>query len=214
MTQSVRVPRPLASAGLLGAAIALATSVLGLTAEPVHAVVPNKGDVYVGLDNGMVGAHGTDRIDRGGDQCTLYYTSEGSLIRRFNICTNTQMSDFAMAPSGPCYAHRVRPNGEVLLTCSTAIYRFGPAGNLLQIYPGAALNPSTQLLVSLNLDPDNSTFWTADAPSRVYRVDITTGTQVPPFSFSIPSIVGGLAVVGEPGQAPGPGPSPTPSPIP
>jgi sugar lactone lactonase YvrE len=156
-----------------------------------------------------VGPEGTNWIDLGGDQCTLYYTSGGTLIRRFNVCTNSQMSDFATAPSGPCYAHRVRPNGEVLVTCSSAVYRFSPAGDLLQTYSGLSLSPSTVLLVTLNLDPDNRTFWTADAPSRVFRVDIPTGVQV--FTFPIPSIVGGLAVVGEPHQMPTPPPIPVPT---
>jgi sugar lactone lactonase YvrE len=316
MIQPVRIARRPVLAGLLVAAAALVSFSLGLTAKPVRAVVPDRGDLYVGLDNGMVGHYrstglhvetldsmtgsakstglcfdasgnlistqlqantisefnadgslaashfgagynqgpesctvnaageilvgqsggthqvlkldrsgrllaayaptvgpqGTDWINLGADQCTLYYTSRGAVIRRFNVCTNSQMSDFAMAPTSPCYAHRVRPNGEVMLTCSTAVYRFGPAGNLLQTYSSLSLNPSTLLLLSLNLDPDNQTFWTADAPSRVYHVDIPTGTQIG--TFPIPSIVGGLAVVGEPGQAPSPGPSPTATPTP
>ena len=317
MTSGSARPRPLTVAGVLGAGIALAALALGLTVQPVRAVVPSKGDLYVGLDNGKIGHYtnagvsvgplldsthgaskstgmcfdssgnlfsaqfqantlskfnsagsltaanfgsgynqgpescevnalgqiligqangnhqllkldgagnllatysptvgpgGTDWIDLGGDQCTLYYTSGGTLVRRFDVCTNSQMSDFASAPSGPCYAHRVRPNGEVLLTCSAAIYRFGPAGNLLQTYPGALLAPRPEVLISLNLDPDNVTFWTADAPSRVYRVDIATGVQTN--TFPIPSIVGGMAVVGEPRQLPSPAPTPTPSPTP
>jgi hypothetical protein len=158
-----------------------------------------------------VGPGGTDWIDLGGDQCTLYYTSQGLVIRRFNVCTNSQMSDFATAPSGPCFAHRVRPNGEVLLTCSAAIYRFGPTGNVLQTY-GSSLRPQPGVLISLNLDPDNATFWTADAPSRVYRVDIASGLLI--YTFPIQSIVGGLAVVGEPQQTPGPRPTPTSTPGP
>jgi sugar lactone lactonase YvrE len=306
--------RPRAVAGLFAAGVALTAIALGLTAQPVRAVVPDKGDLYVGLDNGVVqhytntghtrgtpmdsmtgsikstgmcfdasgnlfstqlsantvskfsasgalisshfgsgynqgpescvvnaagqilvgqagGSHdvlkfdssgnliarysptvgpgGTDWIDLGGDQCTLYYTSLGSVVRRFNVCTNSQMSDFATAPSGPCYAHRVRPNGEVLLTCSDDIYRFDPAGHKFQSYRDS-LQPAPGVLVSLNLDPDNASFWTADAPSRVYRVNIA-----PPglllFTFPIPSVVGGLAVVGEPQQMPSPSPSATPT---
>jgi hypothetical protein len=314
MTPTLVKSRLLTVVGLLGAGLALATLALGLTAQPVRAVVPSKGDLYVGLDNGMVGHYtnlgrlietldsttgsakstgmcfdfsgnlfstqspantvskfnpsgtlvaanfgsgynqgphscvvnalgqilvgqangnhqvlkldasgsllatysptvgpgGTDWIDLGGDQCTLYYTSQGLVIKRFNVCTNRQMNDFATAPSGPCFAHRVRPNGEVLLTCSAAIYRFGPTGNLLQTY-GSSLRPQPGVLISLNLDPDNASFWTADAPSRVYRVDIASGLLI--YTFPIPSIVGGLAVVGEPQQPLVPGPTPTPTPV-
>jgi hypothetical protein len=201
----------------------------GYNQNPESCVMNAAGQILVGQSNGShqvlkldgsgnllatysptVGPGGTDWIDLGGDQCTLYYTSGGTLVRRFNLCTNSQMSDFAAAPSGPCYAHRVRPNGEVLLTCSAAIYRFGATGNLLQTYPGASLSPQPGVLISLNLDPDNTTFWTADAPSRVYRINITSGLVVS--TFPIPSIVGGLAVSGEPQQTPSPPPpSPTPS---
>jgi hypothetical protein len=314
MAPAITKARRLTGAGLIGAVIALATFVLASTAQPVHAVVPNTGELYVGLDFGTIGHYtntgvlietldsthattkstgmcfdgsgnlfstqiqantvskfnpggsllaanfgtgynqnpescainsagqifigqtggthqvlkldasgnllatysptvgpeGTNWIDLGGgDECTLYYTSGGTLIRRFNVCTNSQMSDFATAPSGPCYAHRVRPNGEVMVTCSDAVYRFGPSGNLLQTYSGTSLQPSTVFLITVNLDPDNTTFWVADGPSRVFRVDIATGVQV--YTFPIPSIVGGLAVVGEPHQMPNPGPTPRPT---
>jgi streptogramin lyase len=312
MTPGITGTRPTV-AGRIGAGLALAALVLALTAQPAHAVVPNKGELYVGLDNGLIGhytnagvlietldsTHGTSKsagmcfdssgnlfsaqvqantvskfnpsgslaaanfgsgynqnpescainaagqifigqtggthqvlkidasgnllatyspttspqgtnwIDLGGDQCTLYYTSGGTVIRRFNVCTNSQMSDFATAPAGPCYAHRVRPNGEVLATCSSAVYRFDPSGTLMQTYPGALLSPATSFLITVNLDPDNTTFWTADGPSQVFRVDLATGVQV--FTFPIPSIVGGLAVVGEPQQMPTPVSSPTPT---
>jgi DNA-binding beta-propeller fold protein YncE len=38
---------------------------------------------------------GTDWIDLAKDQCTLYYTSEGPSVKRFDVCTNKQLSDFA-----------------------------------------------------------------------------------------------------------------------
>jgi sugar lactone lactonase YvrE len=314
MAPSITKARPLAVAVVIGAGIALVMAVFGVTVQPVHAVAPNQGELYVGLDFGKIGHYtntgllietlnsthgssksagmcfdgsgnlfsaqiqantvskfnpagsllaanfgtgynqnpescainsagqifvgqtgGTHQVRKldasgnvlatysptvgpqgtnwiklgGGDECTLYYTSGGTLISRFNVCTNSQMSDFATAPSGPCYSHLVRPNGEVMVTCSDAVYRFGPSGNLLQTYSGNSLSPSTQLLVTVNLDPDNTTFWTADGPSRVFRVEIATGLQV--YTFPIPSIVGGLAVVGEPRQMPNPAPIPMPT---
>jgi hypothetical protein len=314
MAAAMARPRSFGVAGLLGIGILLAALALGLTAHPVRALVPNKGDLYVGMDFGKVGhftnqgilletldsthtqtstgmcfdasgnlfstqqqsnavskfnasgtllaanfgsgynqgpescvvmadgriligqaggthsvrkldasgnllatyspavgPEGTNWIDLGGDQCTLYYTSGGTLVRRFNVCTNSQMSDFATAPSGPCHAHRVRPNGEVLLTCDAHIYRFGPAGNVIQTYD-SALQPAPGTLITLNLDPDNASFWTADAPSQAYRVDITSGLLI--YTFSIPSSVGGLVVVGEPQQPPNPSPVPPPTPTP
>src|ERR1700730_3125676 len=34
---------------------------------------------------------GTDWIELDADQCTLYYTSEGTSVMRFNVCTNSQL---------------------------------------------------------------------------------------------------------------------------
>lgn len=58
---------------------------------------------------------GIDWIDLAADQCTMFYTSEGSMIKRFDVCTRTQLSDFANGLDAPCYALRIRPNGEVLV---------------------------------------------------------------------------------------------------
>src|SRR3989441_8958057 len=40
-------------------------------------------------------ARGSDWIDLAADQCTLLYTSAGTTIKRFDVCTNTQLADFA-----------------------------------------------------------------------------------------------------------------------
>src|ERR1700730_1108149 len=37
---------------------------------------------------------GTTWIALGADQCTLFYTSGNQAIKRFNVCTNTQLPDF------------------------------------------------------------------------------------------------------------------------
>ncbi len=47
--------------------------------------------------------YGDDWIDLSSDQCTLYYTTEGTDIMRYNKCTNTQLPNFN---SGPI--HRLR----------------------------------------------------------------------------------------------------------
>jgi hypothetical protein len=166
-----------------------------------------------------VQSRGTDWIDLAADQCTVYYTSEGSLVKRFNVCTNTQLADFATAPSIDCFAHRLRPNGELMLACSNAVYRFGSGGALIHTYLAASLNPRATALFALNLDPDGTTFWTADHDShQVYRVDITSGSQVVSSTFiaASTSTVAGLAVAGEiVVSQPSPSPTPTvPTPTP
>src|SRR5438128_10235474 len=123
MTQSVRVPRPLAPAGLLGAAIALATSVLGLTAEPVHAVVPNKGDVYVGLDKGMVG----------------HYRNDGVLVETLNSGTGSAKS------TGMCFD----ASGNLFSTQMPAntISKFRADGSLIASHFGSSYNQGPESCV-------------------------------------------------------------------
>jgi hypothetical protein len=142
---------------------------------------------------------GTDWIDLAADQCTLFYTSEGNLIKRFNICTDTQMADFAAEPAGfsTLYALRIRPNGEVIAAASNGVVRFSAAGAVLQTYPLPL--GETSFLFALNLDPDGVSFWTAGYSSaNVYRIDILSGTVITQFNaVQVGCCLSGLAVAGE-----------------
>lgn len=140
---------------------------------------------------------GTDWNDLAADQCTMFYTSEGDAIKRFDVCTNTQLADFASSAAFPKYALRIRSNGEVLVAATNVLERYSPGGVLLQTYafPGS-------LSFAMNLDPDGVHFWTADYfTGTVYEYDIATGAIV----FSFPStpftFASGLAIVGEPTAA-------------
>lgn len=164
-----------------------------------------------------VGPRGTDWIDLAADQCTMHYTSEGSAIKTFNVCTNTQGPDFATGLGGPCYAHRIRPNGEELVACTSVVRRVSSAGAILQTYTASGFTPPETFLFALNLDPDGTTFWTGGINSaQVYRINIATGAQVTSFNAGkLGGSMAGLAVVGEilvsqPTPTPG-GPTPTPT---
>ena len=162
---------------------------------------------------------GADWIDLASDQCTMYYTSEGPHIKRFNVCTNTQMKDFAdlstnLAPSGQsyCFANRLRANGETLVACGSAVYRLNASGTVIQTY-STALSTSLNQLFALDLDPDGTTFWTADdGTGIIYHVDIATGNLIAQFGGQPSGRILGLAVVGAITQSsPSPSPSPSPS---
>jgi hypothetical protein len=147
-----------------------------------------------------VGPLGTDWIDLAADQCTMHYTSEGSAIKQFNVCTNTQLADFATGlPGGDCFAHRIRPNGEEMVACTTQIHRISPAGTILQSYAVSGFTPAEGFVFALNLDPDGTTFWTGGYHSgNVYRINIASGAQVTSWNAGILGIsLAGLAVVGE-----------------
>src|SRR5262245_29482132 len=176
-------------------------------------VIDASGNVYVGQPDGTMALkkfdsagnfltdffpapenRGTDWNDLAADQCTMFYTSEGNAIKRFDVCTNTQLADFASSAASPKYALRIRSNGEVLVAATSVLERYSPGGVLMQTYafPGT-------VSFAMNLDPDGVHFWTADYISgTVYQYDIASGAIV----FSFPStpftFASGLAIVGEP----------------
>ena len=148
------------------------------------------------------GPRGTDWIDLAGDQCTLYYTSEDTTVRRYNVCTRTPLPDFAGDLTPPyCYALRLRPNKEVMVACQDAVHRLSPQGVNLQTYTRQSIGElDAGGLFALNLDPDGTSFWTAGLFSgNVYRVDITSGTVLANFNTG-PGGVSGLAVYDELGD--------------
>jgi hypothetical protein len=141
---------------------------------------------------------GSDWIDLAADKCTLFYTSEGNSVKRFDVCTNTQLADFATGlPSSPCYALRIRANGEVLVACTDNVFRLSPLGTVIQTYPKAGTE--TSFLFALNLDPDGLSFWTAGyGTGNIYRYDITTGLIITTFTADVEVTLAGLAIFGEP----------------
>jgi hypothetical protein len=154
-------------------------------------------------------ARGTDWIDLAADQCTMYYASEGSSVQRFDVCTNTQLAPFATGLPAPCFALRIRSNGEVLIACQSTVVRLDSTGAVIQTYPAATYGSS--FLFALNLDPDGQSFWTADIFSGlITRINIATGAQVTQFSSQQENDTAGLAIAGEPTQGGGGGGGTTP----
>jgi List-Bact-rpt repeat protein len=138
---------------------------------------------------------GTDWVELLADQKTLLYTSEGLSIKSFNTATGTQNPDFAdNLPGSSAYAFRQLPDGTVLVADSASAERLSATGAILTSYtPSIAVST----LFALNLDPDGTTFWTADLQTgNIFRFDIATGTQVTTFA-SPTAFASGLAIFGE-----------------
>jgi hypothetical protein len=140
-------------------------------------------------------SRGTDWLDLASDQCTLHYTSEGVSVKSFDVCTNTQNPNFATGLPGPnAYAHRILSAGGELVADSDRVVRLDSSGNVVQTY----LSGNADLLFALNLDPDGTSFWTAEYFSgTIYRIDIATGAVITSFSAGQVSPLGGIAIVGE-----------------
>ena len=142
---------------------------------------------------------GSDWVDLLQDQKTLLYTSEGTSVKSFDISKNQQNADFATnLPGSSAFALRQLPDGTVLVADSTAALRLTSGGAIETTYTP---NPASQGIFALNLDPDGTSFWTADLSTGViYRFDIASGKQLT--NFTAPSLfVSGLAILGE--KAPG-----------
>jgi len=139
------------------------------------------------------GTNGTDWVDLKADDCTLLYADEGSQIKSFNVCTNTQNPDFADGLPNPCFELRVRPNGEVIVACASEAVRLSSTGTVLQTYP---VTGSSELF-AMNLDPDNTTFWTGDIGNgEISHVDIATGDVLSQFNSAPNTSLAGLSIVG------------------
>ncbi len=175
---------------------------------PESIVFDAEGNAYVGnLGNGIrkFNASGTylgssytgrvDFIDLAADQCTMLRTTESQFIARHEVCTNTALSDLATGLGGNAFALRIRQNGQILLANGSNVLRLSATGTVLQTYDvGSEIS-----WFALNLDPDGTSFWSANfSTSNVYKIDIATGDVLTTFNTGTgSSTVYGLAVFGE-----------------
>ena len=147
----------------------------------------------------------SDWIDLAANQCTMFYSDEGPSIHRFDVCTNTALSDFTNV--GPAfYALRILPNGDVLAAAGPSVKRFNSAGTLISSYTAAG----ESVFFALNLDPDGTHFWSGGIGTGIiYKFNLTpVGPPVLSFSSQIATaggtILAGLAVFGETTASGGP----------
>lgn len=164
----------------------------GYNANPESIVFNGAGDAFVGqlnvtrqileFDAGgnllqsfspAVQNQGTNWLDISSDQHTLYYTSAGNTIKRFDTATNSQLADFATGLPGEAYALRILADGSVLVADSQSVLHLDSAGHVIQTYTPATAGA----LIALNLDPDGASFWTGDNyTGKLYKVNISSGS--------------------------------------
>jgi uncharacterized repeat protein (TIGR01451 family) len=141
-------------------------------------------------------SRGSDHIELAANQTTLFYTSEGGRILRYDLSTGTQLPDFATI-GGESFALRLLPPGDgsagLLVANFGDIKRLDSTGAVIQTYDA----PGEESWFALNLDPNGTSFWSADLFSgSIYRFNIATGAiEVGPVETS--SQVVGLCVKGE-----------------
>jgi len=143
---------------------------------------------------------GSDWMDLASDQKTMFYTSEGGLIKRFDVSgAGTQLADFASI-GGVSFALRLLPPGDgtggLLVAHSTDIERLDGAGTVVKTYAVAG----EASWFSLNLDPNGTSFWAGDfTTGDFFRFNIATGAvEVGPINTGTgASTVFGICVKGE-----------------
>src|SRR5207237_136341 len=115
------------------------------------------------------------------DQRTMFYTSEGRKIKRYDVSgSGTQLSDFATLPgSDPpfrAYAFRLLPPGDgsggLLVADSDNIKRLDGSGNVVQTYDA----PNVGDWFALNLDANGTSFWSENKDNgAIYKFNIASG---------------------------------------
>ncbi len=194
-------------------ALVAANYIASVPTHPESCVFDTAGNMYVGVADDtkiykytstgtlitsftiVPDARGADWIDLSADQCTMLYTSEGTKIKRFDVCTNTQLTDFATGLTGPIYAFRILPGGGVLVAETSQVQMLDPSGTPTATYFGTG----GTTLFALNRDPNGTQFWTGDLfNGNVYRFNISPpSTQPVLFNAGIATALGGLAIFGE-----------------
>jgi outer membrane protein assembly factor BamB len=124
-------------------------------------------------------------IDLAPDGCTMFYTSTGPNVKRFDVCANRQLPNFNATPLPGGIAHdlRVLADGGAVVSSGEVIVRLNASGVPVQTY-GIPAEPS--LWAGLELVGDG-TFWAANyQSSNVYRFDLATGAVRASFNAGTP----------------------------
>lgn len=189
----------------------------GFDADPESITFDSVGNAYVGQADGLGTVmefdsngylirsldparedRGTDWIALAPDGCTMYYTSEGTSVKRYNVCREEQLADLADGlPGSNAYQIRLLPhNGGMLVADTQYVVRLDDNGDVVQTYEAAGSN----VIFAAEVSPDDSTFWAGDIMTgNVIQFSLATGSVVKEFNAG-PEIAG-LTVVGTSGES-------------
>jgi hypothetical protein len=123
------------------------------------------------------GTGGPDWIDLSANQMTMFYTTEGRIVKRFDVAADVQLADFATLPdAGNAYALRLLTPGDgsggLLVADGSNVKRLDGSGAVVQTYDV----DGEDSWFSLNLDPNGTSFWAGDfGTANFYRLNIASG---------------------------------------
>lgn len=151
-------------------------------------------------------------IDLASDGCTLFYTRAPNVIARHDICSDKELSAFAVTNEGSIEQIKILPNGGVLAAVRTAVLRFDGGDGVVQRYAVGELGE----VRAVALGDDARSFWTASAVRLRFdafvRFDLATGAEVERLEHDGLPQAGRLSIAGEPRAAFAPSSVPTLSP--
>lgn len=138
--------------------------------------------------------HGVWWLDLAPDGCTLYYTTVSPNVKRFDVCSNTQLPDFNAEPLPGAFTHDLRllPDGGVLVANANVITRLNQSGLVTQTYE---VSGESALWAGLDLVGDG-TFWAGNYfSSNVHKFNLNDGTRLAGFNTGTqPNTVVGIRV--------------------
>jgi sugar lactone lactonase YvrE len=129
------------------------------------------------------GDRGSDWIELSADGNTLYYTSEGTTIKTFNLLTNTQGPDFFSEDGGgPLFTVRLLPPsygptlaGDFLVANTANVLRLHVSDGGVRVAQSYTIPDSIQLF-TISLDTDGTSFWVGDSGTgNLYKIDVNSG---------------------------------------
>jgi hypothetical protein len=150
-----------------------------------------------------VGPRGSDWIELAADGQTMFYTSEGRTIRRYDVSgAGAPLPDFAALPGpGVAFALRLLPPGDgsggLLVADFGNVKRLAGDGSVIETYDVTGADS----WFSLNLDPDGVHFWSGDIfTGKLHKFKIGmpgVDTHVQTIDTGAPGLLFGVCIKGE-----------------
>ncbi len=145
--------------------------------------------------------YGPEWVEMDCNDSIIYYTFLEDRIKRYNVVTHQQLSNFAYLPGIPTwfFAMRLMPDSTmIVVSADNRILRLNAAGAIIKSYAPANLCG----FFGMAATPDGKYFWAGGGAfyAPMYKFDIASGHVVDSFlaSPTLPGInIDGIAVYGD-----------------
>jgi len=130
---------------------------------------------------------GATHVELLADQCTVLYTKGDRRVRRFNVCRDLPLSDFAELATN-AGSIRQLPHGDVIVASESSVYQFTRAGAIVRTWPYPGLT-------HLALTRDGDAFWgagTVDGAPQLLRFDVTSFEAPAALAFTERDVTGAV----------------------